>query len=213
MDIAFFYVDHGREWWRGAVDRMIATARATQPGCRMVHLGDAHTKQWPGTDDALLADGRIGAERMMACKGFMWAQQAMKAERDTLLIDADVEFQRDMAPLFAGDWDVGLLWRETGSAAIAQPYLACMALTKPTEGARRFWQRYGDAVGNLPKAWHAWWVDQVAFSVVLGTAHKRGDAVVTPEFRVKLFDADVLAPKRGDGYVVHHKGNKAEKMA
>lgn len=215
IDIGFFYVDLGRPWWRGAVDNMVATARATQPGCRVRHYGDAPTGAWPGTDDATLAAERIDATILMAAKAFMWGRAGQEAQRNTVLTDADMDFRRDMAPLFDGDWDVGLLWRQTGQVSVAQPYLAAMALTKPTAGARAFWKQYADVAGNLPKAWHAWWVDQVALGVVLGTVHHRDGIIAAPDFKVKLFPVDGVAPKveKPGCYAVHFKGMRAEKKA
>lgn len=213
IDVGFFYVDHGRPWWRTAIANMIASARETQPGCRIHHYGDAHTRAWPGSDDAILSETKIDANIMMLAKAFMWGQAGQKADRPLVLTDADVIFKRDMAPLFDGDWDVGLLWRDHGAVSLAQPYLAAMALTKPTEGARAFWKHYVDVAGNLPKAWHAWWIDQVALGLVLGTVHHAGGIIQAPGFRVKLFDADMLAPKyeTPDCYSVHFKGLRAEK--
>lgn len=213
IDVGFFYVDMGRPWWREAIGDLISTARETQPGCRITHYGDKPTGQIPGTDGSILATERIDAGVLMVSKAFMWATAGMRADRCTVLTDADVTFLRDMEPLFEGDWDVGLLWRAEGAASMAQPYLAAMALTKPTPGAREFWRIYRDVAGNLPRGWHAWWVDQVAFGIVLGTVHHRDGIIAAPGFKVKLFDADLLAPKvpTEKGYTVHLKGLRAEK--
>lgn len=215
IDVAFFYINLGRKWWKHQINDMIASARETQPGCRVFHYGDADTGRWPTADGSQLATEKIDVSIMMVAKAFMWGQAGMAAERPMVLTDADVLFKRDMEPLFEGDWDVGLLWRGSGQASLAQPFLAAMALTKPTPGARLFWQRYVDVAGNLPKAWHSWWVDQVALGIVLGTVHARDGFIQAPDFRVKLFPATLLAPSEEieGAYAVHFKGLRAEKRA
>jgi hypothetical protein len=215
VNIAFFYIEQGRPWWRDAIANLMATARSTQSWARITHLGDRKTGQIPGTDAALLSNEDIGFERLMMAKGFLWAAHAQQTDRNTILTDADVEFRRDMAPLFEGDWDVALLKRGDGPVRQAQPLLAAMALTKPTEGARRFWAEYQTVLSNFPRAWAAWWCDQMALSLVLGTTNLRGDVVACDGFRVALLDADVIAPAVAmpGAYTVHFKGLREEKKA
>ena len=39
------------------------------------------------------------------------ARYGMDAKRPWALSDVDVVWQKDIAPLYEGDWDVGLMWR------------------------------------------------------------------------------------------------------
>ncbi len=215
MNVAFFYVDQGKPWWRDAVANLVETARATQPGCHITHMSDRKNGQFPGTDAALVSEEQIDHAQMMAAKGYMWSVMGQKTEQNLLLTDADVSFRRDMAPLFDGDWDVALLRRHGCGRAPAQPYLAAMALTKPTPGARRFWTEYNAVLCSLPKAWWAWWCDQIAFAALLGANRSHGDFIDCDGYRVRLFDADAIAPQHGDAdcYAVHYKGRHEEKNA
>lgn len=215
MNIAFFYVEMGRPWWREAVTGLVESARATQPGCRLTHMADKQTGQFPGTDSSMLSDEQIDPGKLMLAKGWMWATLAQSIEAPTLLTDADVTFRRDMSHLFYGEWDVALLRRFEGGRAAAQPYLAAMAFTKPTQGARRFWAEYLSVLQSLPRAWSAWWCDQIAFAALLGAERARLDLIECDGYRVRLYDTDMIAPKieTPDCYAVHYKGRREEKNA
>lgn len=215
IGIAYFYVEQGKPWWREATKALIRSARETQPGCEITHMSDKATGQQRGTDNGMIADEAIGNERLMMAKGWMWATHSQMVERNTVLCDADMEFRRSMAPLFNGDWDVGLLHRQEGGRAKGMPFLAAMALTKPTDGARRFWGEYLSVMQSLPKAWAAWWCDQVAFSILLGVTRVGEGTMKYDGYTVKLFDAELLAPHipTPDCYAVHFKGRHTEKNA
>ena len=215
MNIAFFYVEMGRPWWREAVTGLVQSARATQPECRLIHMSDKPTGAFPGIDHAMLAEQPIDHGQLMLSKGWMWATLAQDVDAPTVLTDADVTFRRDMSPLFAGDWDVALLRRFDDGRSAGQPYLAAMALTKPTPGARRFWAAYMAVLQSLPRAWSAWWCDQVAFSALLGAERARLDLIECDGYRVRLYDTDMIAPKieTPDCYAVHYKGRREEKNA
>lgn len=215
MNIAFFYLDQGKPWWREAVANLIETARATQPRCHITHMSDRHNGQFPGTDAGLIAEEPIDHGQLMMAKGFMWAAMGQETQRNLVLTDADVAFRRDMAPLFDGDWDVGLLRRHEGAKAPGQPYLAAMALTKPTPGARRFWAEYRAVLCSLPRAWQAWWCDQISFAALLGANRSRADFIECEGYRVRLFDVDAIAPTHATAtsYAVHYKGQREEKNA
>lgn len=215
ISLAFFYVDQGKPWWREATGNLIQSARETQPGARIVHMTDQRTGQNPGADIGMVSEEAIGKDRLMLAKGWMWATLGQGTDCNTVLTDADMEFRRDVSPLFAGEWDVALLRRHEGGRAAAQPYLAAMALTKPTPGARRFWGDYMAVLQSLPKAWSAWWCDQFAFAALLGAERARLDMIEGASYRVKLFDADCIAPKIEvpECYAVHYKGRHEEKNA
>lgn len=213
--VAFFYVEMGRPWWKDAVANLIRSARETQPGCGVMHLCDRKTGQHPDADGALCSEEPIGAERLMMAKGWMWAETARRTEQSLILTDADVEFRRDMLPLFDDDFDVALLRRTTGERAAGQPYLAAMALVKPTDGARKFWADYVSVLQCTPKGWHAWWCDQIAFAALLGANRSRQDYIDCDGYRVRLLDVDTVAPKeeKPGCYAVHYKGRHEEKSA
>lgn len=215
MIVNFFYVDIGRSWWGEATRRLVQTAHDVMPGCTVRQLSDAKTAPVDGVSMMVQSQQPIEQSVLMMAKGYMWSVEALRATEPTLFVDADIEFQHDLRPLYAGDWDVGLIRRPQTGRGIAMPYLAAMAMSKPTPGAVAFWTEYQHVLTTLPPVLHPWWCDQLAFALVLGTLSSQGDAIQTDAFHVKLFDADVLAPHEAnpDAYTVHYKGRHNEKKA
>lgn len=215
LSINFFYVNIGRPWWEQATVNLVQSARDCMTDCQVTQLTDNKTKKVLGVDHVYAVEKEIGQDIMMMSKGWFWSRVGQSAAKDTILCDADVTFKRDFAPLFAEDFDVGLMIRRGRGVAMGQPFLAALALTRNTPGARAFWLRYMDTLQGIPRAYAAWWCDQIAFSAMLGNWWLDNGELRTPEFQVKLFDADEVIPtaEKPGCYAVHYKGRHDEKEA
>ena len=98
----------------------------------------------------------------------------------TIFADPDIEFHREVE--FDGSFDVGLLWRPRKPD---QPINTGIVLAEP--GFNDFWTHYGAVAANLPLPLRAWWCDQLAYNVLLGTMHKSGDVFQAYDAQVRSF--------------------------
>lgn len=211
IETRFFYVDIGRPWWRGATERLAASARKHMPDCAVVQITNTTTPTVPGTHYQMREQSDVSEANLMLWKGALWAVTGLEARVPTILVDADVEFCRDVRPLFAGDWDVAVVRRSGPQIATAQPYLAAVMLTKPTAGAVAFWAAYYRVLSAIPKALHPWWCDQLALALMVGIHHNAGEVADGPGWRVAVLNADDVI---GEGrYLTHYKGHHKEKQA
>ena len=203
IDIVLFYADLGRPYFE-LIQRMTESAkRVIGNECRTILLtptpdralcrlfDETHHSTLPATDKT------ICLERARAMAG--WAQQT---NRNTAFVDPDIEFRA--APPFRNLFDIALLWRKK----MDQPINTGVILTRP--GQQSFWDHYGQIVANLPGGLHAWYGDQLAFSLLTGVCRHADDHVLIDGSRVWLMKAndhcyrpDMVTEK---AWAVHYKG-------
>jgi hypothetical protein len=89
-----------------------------------------------------------------------------------------------------------------------QPINTGIVLAEP--GRPIFWKHYGAIAMNLPVEIHGWWCDQLAYSVLLGAAHRHGDRLLIDDARVLLMDYRRACAKpdhaTSETWTVHYKG-------
>jgi len=203
IDLICYYADFGLPY-RDAIERLVATAREVMPEMNLVLLSpnaaawcidlfDEHhvTPNMPTVDTLML-------ERLRA--HISWF---IGTTRRTVVVDVDIAFRHPV--VFDGSFDVGLTWRDNRPD---QPMNAGLILVEP--GQRAIWSHYANVAVNLPSMLHRWWVDQMAFCLLLGVCHKAGEVLSVDGARVALMDSrhvsDVPERIMEDAWTVHHKG-------
>ena len=86
---------------------MVASVRAAMPHARIVQMTDYATKPVTGVDHAIRKrwDGKtLMTYRLEHLKDF--------PPGDAVFLDADVVVQKDLAPLFEDEFDIGLTYRD-----------------------------------------------------------------------------------------------------
>lgn len=204
-DIVCFYTDLGRPYLP-LIENMTKSAREVMPGSRLILMTPTPSKALCRNFD-LVVQLKIDADVKTICFEKARAMTSWQAQMDRpcVFIDPDVIFKRPVEfPILA---DVGLLWRSTKPA---QPVNAGMILAMP--GAEEFWKKYGAIVANLPGALRAWWCDQLAFSLLLGSMHHAGEMVSAYGANVKLIaEEDACAPPeraKDTTWAIHLKGKR-----
>jgi hypothetical protein len=205
LDVVLWFVpvDPNRDY-APLIAGLVASVRTHMPDARLVHLTVAGVEMLPGFD--VLATVAINVDRKTLCRDRIVAQTMFMrtADRNTVFVDPDIEFQRSVEPVFDGSFDCGLLWRKKPD----QPYNTGMIYAVPQ--SLPFWYRVARAAINLPKEVHGWWGDQLAFACVMGGLHRPGAIVFAEGVRVKLFDMLFHAPPPDQAqewqYALHHKG-------
>jgi hypothetical protein len=155
--------------------------------------------------------------------------QERPADRCSVMMDSDVIVNRDVAAIFAEDFDIGLTWRPEFPDA---PFNGGVILVSRGSGglqylrsARSCYDALADSpsVAPLyPKDLRAWWGDQFALAVLVGFRHFADRSVAGSEIdgvRVRFFpcsdynftlEANVnYAPSfLTSKFFVHFKGNR-----
>jgi hypothetical protein len=164
-------------------------------------------------------------------------QELFLRERDparaSVLMDSDVVVNRDPAPIFAADFDVGLTWRPEFPDA---PFNGGMILAGPGRGAHGFFVRALECyramaadpqvAGAFDKDLKSWWGDQFAIAARVGFrayAERNGAALSVDDARVAFFpcseynftfEGGTYEPQALRGkYFLHFKGNRKSMQA
>jgi len=214
IEVAFLFCDLGDAGPYAAMTKLAAdSARKVMPDARLVQLTDRDTPVYPEMDASLRANIKAERATFAAFKGLTMAERGKTTDLPTALCDVDLIFNRSIEPVFDADFDVAVLWRPWK----AQPYNGGMVYTKPTEGARRFWADYAQAVQEMPDEVKGWWGDQLALAVMIGQATP-GDTVSVCGAKVLVLDMNehAYAPEgpddRTDAYTTHYKGPRKQWM-
>jgi hypothetical protein len=205
LDVVCFYSDLGRPYIP-LIENMTRSAKAVMPGCRTILLTPTPYPSLCKLFDYPV-ELRIETSLRTVCLDkaratITWQSQM---DRPCVFIDPDVTFVKPVEfPVLA---DVGLLWRSTKPA---QPVNSGMVLATP--GNADFWNKYGSIAANLPHALHAWWCDQLAYSLLLGSMHYAGEMVSAYGANVKLIpEEDACAPPeraKDQTWAIHLKGKR-----
>ncbi len=213
MDVGYFYVGFGLPAYRYLTGLSIKTVRKAMPDATVWHWTDKYTPPLKGADAMMRFDLDVVKDILITAKAMAMARYGMDAKRPWALSDVDVVWQKDIAPLYEGDWDVGLMWR--GNPAM--PINAGLVLSKPTEGAKAFWEKFTMIVHALPRLSDGWWSEQLAFAVMVGGECRPGETITTGGGRARIFSCDEIFPAVNEmqrvhvpGYAVHFKGTKAK---
>jgi len=201
-DIVVFYADLGRPYLP-LIDRMVRSAKEVMPESRLVLLTPTPDKELISRFDLPLQTSTQSTVETVcydkACAIISWQ---MKSDRPCIFADPDLEFVR---PVEFPDEDVALIWRRKS----AQPVNAGMILARP--GCPTFWNKYGVTVGTLPVVLRPWWIDQLAFSVMIGARSQPGEVVNVHDARVRLLPETCCAPPERaneDTWALHYKGHR-----
>lgn len=208
LDCVIFYADLGRPYLP-LIEQCTASAKRTMPYIRTVLLTPTPSPELEALFDKTVdlsphitvTEKNVCYERAASTVGWQSV-----TENRTIYCDPDIEFHREVE--FDGSFDVGLLWRPRKPD---QPINTGIVLAEP--GCQKFWTQYGAVVANLPQQLRAWWCDQLAYSVLLGTLHKPGDILQALDARVKLFNmTDHCTPREkattDNPWAWHDKGKR-----
>jgi hypothetical protein len=207
MDVVCYYADFGRPY-AALLQRMATSAKRVMPGCRTVLLTPT-----PGCDGSQYFDEqrptdpveRMGDVALLSkarCRANL--RWLLNTDRMTICCDPDIEFI-SQPHILDHNADIGVLWR----AKPDQRVNAALWWTWPHQAA--FWTQYGRIVESMPPELHAWWSDQMAFTLLLGSYHEAGDIVQCGDTRMRLMDGDdvALPESRTDRtWAIHYKGQR-----
>lgn len=208
--VVCYYMDMGRPYLP-LIENMTASVKAVMPDTRTVLLTPTpncnasqffdHT-QFIG--DRPTDETNICRERGVAMASWMLAKHGC----DTIFVDPDIVFRNK--PEFDSTFDIGLMWRTDKPD---QPINTGLILAKPDRD--KFWRHYGNVIVNLPKPFHYWWCDQLAFALLTGVCHYPGDTLLVDDARVRLFKQSEVCPVSGEAWdttssawAVHYKGRR-----
>lgn len=213
MDIGYFYVGFGVPIYRKLAALSMQTCKRAMPQANVFHWTDRYTPPIKEADFMTRIDSDVGRDILITAKALTMARIGMDSSVNWALSDIDVVWQWDIEPLFEGDWDVGLMWR--GNPGM--PINAGLVMSKPTPGARAFWEKFSLVISALPRLADGWWSEQLAFGVMVGGECRPGDTITSGGGRVKIFSCDEIFPAVPEtqvtpvpGYAVHFKGPKAK---
>lgn len=203
-DIVIFFsdVDGSQELYLPLIRKSLDSARDVMPQSRRVLLTTTPSAELrKGFDVAISIDEPTTRENLCLHKAQAIITWQAQMDRPCVFIDPDV-ILRFPVPMI--EEDVGLLWRKSS----AQPVNAGLLMAKP--GCPEFWRKYGVTCSLLPKALHAWWCDQLAFSVMIGAIREAGEVVQAHDAKVRLIPWEMACapPEKAheDVWAWHFKG-------
>lgn len=202
-DVVLFYNDFGRPYLP-LIERLVQSAKVQMPECRTVVMTMTPSKKlFKLFDHPIHIVSEPNAKTVCLDKARAIVTYMAQADRPVIFTDPDVEFVR---PAVFPEADVGLLWRKSKPS---QPVNSGMIFSLPSTD--EFWKRYGNTVAGLPSVLHAWWADQLALSVMIGTYnHKAGDTFECHGAQVSLLEENDVcaAPERATekAFAIHYKG-------
>lgn len=188
---------------------MVASVRLAMPGARIVHLADEGTPAVEGADEVrrLAYDG-------VFLMPFRLRQFAELSPCDAVFLDTDIVVQKDLTPLFDGEFDVALTRRENIGVdpsgidvAKAMPYNTGVMLSKPS--GWDFWRNAWKHCESFPEEGRKWWGDQYAVKAIAEIAPLR-----ILELPCEIYNYSPAAESEDvrERFVVHYKGERKSWM-
>ena len=92
---------------------MVASLKKTMPNARLVQMTDTDTLPIPGVDEVIRipqTDDRFMCYRLLHLRDF--------PRGDTVFLDVDVIVRRDLTPVFADAFDIGLTYRDDSDRSL-----------------------------------------------------------------------------------------------
>lgn len=202
--VVCFYADLGDYRYLPHIKRMCESAKAVMPECKTVILTPTDDTELLGFfDHSILLELEVTKENLCASRARVTTSWQLQSDGLTYFTDPDVVFRN--RPELDRDADIFLSWK---SKRPAQPCNSGLVITRP--GHLDFWKRYASAAINLPKPLNAWWCDQLAYNLLVGTVHQPGDYVRCLDANVKLVDSRVMCASSEEGtdqsWSLHYKG-------
>lgn len=206
MDVVAYYADFGRPY-AALLERMATSAKAVMPECRTVlltpDLGCDGSQYFDLQIDAPLQcprDGIVPLSRERCRANVSWLTQT---GRPTICCDPDVEF---VARPHFPDVDIALVWRDKPDQRVS----AALFYSRP--GQRYFWERYARIVFSLPTEMWAWWADQLAFTLMVGSYNRVDQGIYCDGSHVWFLDPRYSCglPEQADknAWALHYKGQR-----
>ncbi|TAM45247.1 MAG: hypothetical protein EPN55_08960 [Gammaproteobacteria bacterium] len=188
---------------------MVASVRKAMPAARIVQMTDSDTKPVTGVHDVIRKryDGKYPMPyRLLHLKDF--------PDAEAVFLDTDVVVQKDLAPVFENDFDIGLTIRDKPvldpegiDITATMPYNTGVMFSRAS--GRPFWEAAYHYCLTFSDFEKEWWGDQLSIKAV---------ADATP-LKLKTFPCDLYnyTPDRPDEdlsgkFVVHYKGLRKEWM-
>lgn len=184
---------------------MVASVRKAMPTARVVQMTDADTKPVIGVDDVIRKryDGKYPMPyRLLHLKDF--------PDADAVFLDTDVVVQKDLAPIFENEFDIGLTIRDQPvfdpdgiDVTIAMPYNTGVMFSRAS--GRPFWEaayRHCLTFSDFEKKW---WGDQLSIKAVADTT-----SLKLKTFPCDLYNYTPNNPEEDvkEKFVVHYKGTR-----
>jgi hypothetical protein len=168
---------HERVDYRRVLELSFESAERRAPRARRVLLTDERTRWADGLRVHEVRRLAVDPTRLMYER--MRAQQAYLASRPAgscvAFMDSDVVVNRDPAPIFAADFDVGLTWRRGFPDA---PFNGGMLFVRAGDAGERFFAHArscydaladsSDVASLFPRDLRSWWGDQFAIAILAG---------------------------------------------
>ena len=139
---------------------MVASLKKSMPHARLVQMTDAATLPIPGVDEVIRkpqTDDRFMCYRLLHLRDF--------PRGNTVFLDVAVVVQRDLAPLFAEEFDIGLTYRDESdrSLRLSPEVRENMPFNTGVMFARAsgwpFWEEAYEYSLTLPKSEQCWFGD------------------------------------------------------
>lgn len=169
MIIAVYYVDLGNDVYSPLLENLVASARAHAPDAKLVHLTDATTPEISGFDKTVRTAERIPAERLMPYRVALTRRAVEGINAPILFLDPDTEILGPV-PTLGEEVDAAFTRRRV-EGLYSMPINTGVMMTRPTEGARRFWREVeAVALSFQTPELHRWYGDQMAIAATIGVA-------------------------------------------
>ncbi len=202
-DFVCFYNDIGRPYLH-LIEQMTKSAKAVMPESRTVLLTSTPSKALCKLFDTYAVfEGEATDKSLCFDKARAIISWQVKADRPCIYTDPDIVFRRtiEFPPT-----DIGLLFRKK----TAHPINSGLILARP--GGEPFWRAYGNTVASLPRSLRAWYADQIALSVIIGSLHSPGDVVMAHGSTISLMDWSMVCCSEEHANestpAIHYKGTR-----
>lgn len=214
LEIGVPYFGFGLPEYRVCSKYLVSSARRTNPKATLTHITDNFTPPLEGFDQTVRMQGDVPWECLMSAKGQAVAGVALESKSDRFVFtDPDVYVQKDFNEVF-GDFDIAFCVRDTSPHKFYHG-----GLVFSTNKARPFWKEYRRMCERMTKDIGHWWVEQIAYAVLLGVDRKVGDVFEFRGVKVKLLDFYKYCGKPDDEnspvldtYIAHFAGERKQWM-
>jgi hypothetical protein len=169
------FLKRRRGWGDGHLDMaemMVQSARRILPESRIFQLSDIRTRRVKGVEAVIRGDWCTMEELKIANTGMQ--RQYMESEyfsENTVFVDTDILFNRDVDHVFSADFHVGLTWRP---GFPRMPINYGVIFVKPSAAALVFWRELENFIRRMSPEYKRWYGGQMALATMLGYDRFKG---------------------------------------
>jgi len=185
---------------------MVASLKKTMPHARLVQMTDANTLPIPGVDEVIRkpqTDDRFMCYRLLHLRDF--------PRGDTVFLDVDVIVRRDLSPVFADAFDIGLTYRDDSDRSLRlspevrekMPFNTGVMFARASGWA--FWEEAHEYSLTLSESEKCWFGDQLAIRHVADKSALQIARYPCAMYNYSPWHVDEDVSEK---YVVHYKGDQ-----